>query len=1098
MDYSQSNGTVVHPGTGNRMHQDTGPVPSEVSAKDMNALTWAVMEVLKDAGVGGRQFDADDPTSYRALVDSLDGLFTRKAMADGVVYVLEYLTPEERMNAFLRLGTIDCGANLQRAINAAGGKVLVWAAGYVFGCGRELIVRVTQMWRGGGVGRMLTPFGTANFAITELRTVGHGTAYKTVKTRVRYRGAPTDPQDPPISALVSVQTQGFSIRDMVIRCTYDETLIRRAPVVVDGVVTVPPHLGDDWDVGIFVGCRLHFKPYNVAMVGNWRLAAGYCDVTRSVGLPELVGWDGVQHPADSTCGGDGCHVSDFISWGGKWAWVVKGADPKNGLISYGVDYKVALSATFNAIPLIGDTLTLGDVTFTFKDTVSAGIATDVLIGSTVAETVLNLLDSCVSVIDSDMPAVVFRLGLYLAHGDILQTFCRDPADVRLVGAVTVTEYEFRFSASTSAGGRIVLSASTPQVIADPAPYCDQTPADMSRPAAIPDQRGAYGFSDHKIEDSQLFGSTHPTKWARDKITSATRIGFTGTTVFDWIADTAGGAMYIDGLAGNAARALQGHSYARVRFDGRYDPYCVRLGRTHRDEFFACHWDGSSTTGFFWPDGSVAGLNPDGITYSPRLAKYGPVTRVPGITRRTRFYSRDSTPYSEYFAFDDVGSGNVLDGSGRMQTTGPSIFGGPVLVDRSRYSNGSADFTARGGSAGSARFQFDKGGVLWGALRYYFLTDNLRLSLSGDVNSVLWKRDGTSDTVTQTLTPVGATGTGVYASTGKATLAAGSGDAKVVSGAGAAVRLVAGSSEVVAASSAGLTFSTDGIGTIKSTAADLRLVTQAPWSVQLFQGSTQLLDINSLVAVVGVSGMVRPASDNAVVLGGLGFRWKELFCGNNTINSSDATMKLVRGELTDAEVAAWGRVETVVFQWLSSVQEKGAGGARLQVGYVAQQVAGAFRAEGLDPARYSLWCEDPVMETVVRTRKARRERLRPVMRREERLEFVEGRAIRKVVEVESFEPETELVPLFDESGERALDLSQEPPAPAFVARVVFDEVDEQFEEQVPTGRTVLGLRYEQCASFGLAYLKTVYGKLRADVNALQRQLEELSRNCSSGG
>lgn len=78
---------------------------------------------------------------------------------------------------------------------------------------------------------------------------------------------------------------------------------------------------------------------------------------------------------------------------------------------------------------------------------------------------------------------------------------------------------------------------------------------------------------------------------------------------------------------------------------------------------------------------------------------------------------------------------------------------------------------------------------------------------------------------------------------------------------------------------------------------------------------------------------------------------------------DETKKTVRGPLTEAEIAAWGSVEWVIYQFNDAIAEKGADGARLHSGLVAQQVCDAFAAQGLDAHRYGLFCEDDEFETV---------------------------------------------------------------------------------------------------------------------------------------
>lgn len=101
---------------------------------------------------------------------------------------------------------------------------------------------------------------------------------------------------------------------------------------------------------------------------------------------------------------------------------------------------------------------------------------------------------------------------------------------------------------------------------------------------------------------------------------------------------------------------------------------------------------------------------------------------------------------------------------------------------------------------------------------------------------------------------------------------------------------------------------------------------------------------------------RHTGDNAASLGNASNRWSTVFAATGTINTSDALEKANVDDVADREMRAWGRVRAKVFQFNDAVAEKG-NAARLHVGLVAQDVAAAFEAEGLDPARYALWCRD---------------------------------------------------------------------------------------------------------------------------------------------
>jgi len=105
---------------------------------------------------------------------------------------------------------------------------------------------------------------------------------------------------------------------------------------------------------------------------------------------------------------------------------------------------------------------------------------------------------------------------------------------------------------------------------------------------------------------------------------------------------------------------------------------------------------------------------------------------------------------------------------------------------------------------------------------------------------------------------------------------------------------------------------------------------------------------------------QPVDDNVKTLGAASNRWSVVYAGTGAINTSDGREKTEPRAFTDAEMRAWGRVSFGVFQWLHAIEAKG-DGARLHSGVIAQQLAEAFQAEGLDPARYGVWCRDVLVD-----------------------------------------------------------------------------------------------------------------------------------------
>ena len=100
------------------------------------------------------------------------------------------------------------------------------------------------------------------------------------------------------------------------------------------------------------------------------------------------------------------------------------------------------------------------------------------------------------------------------------------------------------------------------------------------------------------------------------------------------------------------------------------------------------------------------------------------------------------------------------------------------------------------------------------------------------------------------------------------------------------------------------------------------------------------------------------SDNGIDLGYSGGRFKTVFAGTGSINTSDKNEKQDIEELTDAEkrvaVAAKGLLRKYKFK--DAVEKKG-DKARIHFGIIAQDLEDAFTAEGLDASKYAFWCKN---------------------------------------------------------------------------------------------------------------------------------------------
>lgn len=228
-----------------------------------------------------------------------------------------------------------------------------------------------------------------------------------------------------------------------------------------------------------------------------------------------------------------------------------------------------------------------------------------------------------------------------------------------------------------------------------------------------------------------------------------------------------------------------------------------------------------------------------------------------------------------------------------------------------------------------------------------------------------------------------------------------------------------------------------------------------------------------------AGSFFSSGDNAVSCGSASIRWSTVFAGTGTINTSDGRLKEVRGAPLEAELRAWGRVRASVFQMLDAIALKG-DDARLHGGYVAQEVADAFAAEGLHAADYALWCEDEIVQSVIVKQTRQRQLQQRLVQHVEQVEIVDGVPVLALVDQETMVGVFDHLPILDSTGAPVYDDAGRPrthPVP------VMEEVEVEVEVQTPAG-TRLGLRYEQCLVFETAYLRWIVGGLDARVVALE--------------
>lgn len=242
--------------------------------------------------------------------------------------------------------------------------------------------------------------------------------------------------------------------------------------------------------------------------------------------------------------------------------------------------------------------------------------------------------------------------------------------------------------------------------------------------------------------------------------------------------------------------------------------------------------------------------------------------------------------------------------------------------------------------------------------------------------------------------------------------------------------------------------------------------------------------------VSINGDIAPATDNARVVGAPSLRYGTIYLASNPVVTSDGRMKTLRrdGQLTDAEVRWWGRNRHCIFQMNDAIALKGVEMARLHSGLIAQEVRDNALAEGLDPSRYALWCEDPLLAPVTRVRSVERQVTETVTVVVEEIGIKDGRAVRRMVGRTETRGVTETFPLFHANGRPVMipaalgpdGAEAEPARQATHTAPVMETVQELYEVMEPTGETRLGLRYEQCLMMETAYLRTELAKLAAEL------------------
>ncbi|WP_026560975.1 tail fiber domain-containing protein [Bacillus sp. J37] len=190
----------------------------------------------------------------------------------------------------------------------------------------EIEVKKSILIEGIGAGS-----GYSTEALTDYRQVSgflvKGKGKKRIRTRVNYRASVLDSQDNPLSVALNIQAENVELRNFSLFLDFNRKN------------NSPTNYGVDWDIGLFIGCRVHTKISNVHILGYWREASIYLDVTRGSNLPEFIDLKGKHYERGTvTNGADGLTLESVYTQGGKWGLKIQGAKPKKGKNTYTTKY----------------------------------------------------------------------------------------------------------------------------------------------------------------------------------------------------------------------------------------------------------------------------------------------------------------------------------------------------------------------------------------------------------------------------------------------------------------------------------------------------------------------------------------------------------------------------------------------------------------------------------------------------------------------------------------------------------------------------------------------------------------------------------------
>ena len=178
--------------------------------------------------------------------------------------------------------------------------------------------------------------------------VATGNFAKRIRTRRLFRGSAAAPQDAPLSCVINVQAENCHFENFCVFKDFDPDDMS------------PTNYGGLCDIGVFVGCRVHFVMRHVHILGYFEEAGLWNDVTQSFNMPRFPDLNGNEYDrVFHMSGGDGLTLEKCYIRGARWAVRTMGASPKIGQTTYTDPY-------YDQI--LGTTVTDNRGRFGFSDT----------------------------------------------------------------------------------------------------------------------------------------------------------------------------------------------------------------------------------------------------------------------------------------------------------------------------------------------------------------------------------------------------------------------------------------------------------------------------------------------------------------------------------------------------------------------------------------------------------------------------------------------------------------------------------------------------------------------------------------------------------